>query len=76
MTSSNPSGTRTELEQSEIGAWPLMEVPVAMSETPAYAGGVVGRSAPNYGEDNDYVFGEILGLTPAELAELRATQVI
>ena len=47
-----------------------------MSETPAYAGGIVGRSAPNYGEDNDYVFGEILGLTPAELAELRATQVI
>ena len=69
-------GWLTELRQSEIGVWPLMEFPVEMTATPAYAGGIVDRAAPNYGEDNDYVFGEILGLTAAEVAELRGTQVI
>ena len=35
-----------------------------------------GRSAPCLGQDNDYVFGELLGLSPDELDELRSAEVI
>jgi benzylsuccinate CoA-transferase BbsF subunit len=35
-----------------------------------------GRSAPCLGQDNDYVFGELLGLSPEELDELRSAEVI
>ena len=65
-----------ELPQSEIGTWPAKEFPVQFSETPAYMGGLVGRHGPNYGEDNDYVYGEILGLSDREIAELREQDVI
>ncbi len=34
------------------------------------------RSAPLLGEDNDYVFGEILGLRPRRLAEFSEAGVI
>jgi crotonobetainyl-CoA:carnitine CoA-transferase CaiB-like acyl-CoA transferase len=59
-----------ELNQTEIGTWPVKEIPVSYSETPPYIGGTVDRSGPNYGEDNDYVLGKILGLDPAEIQQL------
>jgi crotonobetainyl-CoA:carnitine CoA-transferase CaiB-like acyl-CoA transferase len=59
-----------ELPQTEIGIWPVKEFPVHFSETPAYMGGTLGRSGPNYGEDTEYVLGEILGLTKAEIDQL------
>lgn len=59
-----------ELEQQEIGRWPVKEVPVRMSETPPYIGGPLDRHGPSYGQDNDYVLGEMLGLGPEEIAEL------
>jgi crotonobetainyl-CoA:carnitine CoA-transferase CaiB-like acyl-CoA transferase len=59
-----------ELDQTEIGRWPVRENPVAFSETPPYQGGLVDRHGPNYGEDNDYVYGELLGLTDAQIDKL------
>jgi crotonobetainyl-CoA:carnitine CoA-transferase CaiB-like acyl-CoA transferase len=64
-------GWVVELPQSEIGTWPIKEHPTRFSETPTFIGGRRGRSAPSYGEDNDYVLGEILGYSKAEIDELR-----
>ena len=69
-------GWLVELPQSEIGTWPAKEVPALLSDTPARVGGRVGRHGPSYGEDNEYVFGEILGLTTREIGELEADDVI
>ena len=66
----------TEVPHTELGAWPMKEFPVKLSETPAYIGGITGRGAPCYGEDNDYVYGEILGFSSAEIDELRRQEVV
>ncbi len=63
-------GWLTELEQSEIGTWPVKEVPVKFSETPPYIGGFLDRHGPSYGEDNDYVLRTILGLDQEQIAKL------
>jgi crotonobetainyl-CoA:carnitine CoA-transferase CaiB-like acyl-CoA transferase len=65
-----------ELPQTEIGTWPVKEFPVKLGATPAYMGGLVGRHGPNYGEDNEYVFGEILGLSQREIRDLADAGVI
>jgi crotonobetainyl-CoA:carnitine CoA-transferase CaiB-like acyl-CoA transferase len=65
-----------ELDQSEIGTWPVKEFPVKLTETPAYMGGVVDRHGPNYAEDNQYVYGEMLGLTSRQIRELEDADVI
>jgi crotonobetainyl-CoA:carnitine CoA-transferase CaiB-like acyl-CoA transferase len=59
-----------ELNQSEIGTWPVKEVPVKFSETPPYVGGFLDRHGPTYGEDNDYVLREILSLSEDQIAQL------
>jgi crotonobetainyl-CoA:carnitine CoA-transferase CaiB-like acyl-CoA transferase len=59
-----------EFEQSEVGRWPAKTPPTWFSETPAYQGGIADRHGPNYGEDNDYVYGEVLGLSRPEIARL------
>jgi crotonobetainyl-CoA:carnitine CoA-transferase CaiB-like acyl-CoA transferase len=64
-----------DLPQSEIGTWPVKEVPVKFSETPPFIGGVVGRHGPNYGEDNDYILRDVLGLSEFEIAQLTADGV-
>lgn len=69
-------GWQVELEQSEIGRWPVKEVPVKFSETPPYIGGVVDRHGPNYGEDNEFVLKERLGLNDAQIAELKESGVL
>ena len=48
----------------------MAEVPIKMSESPAYIGGRIDRGAPCYGEDNNYVFGELLGMSTQEIAKL------
>jgi crotonobetainyl-CoA:carnitine CoA-transferase CaiB-like acyl-CoA transferase len=63
-------GWLVELPQTEIGTWPVKEVPVKFSETPPFAGGRIGRHGPNYGEDNAYVQHQLLGLTDPQIAEL------
>jgi crotonobetainyl-CoA:carnitine CoA-transferase CaiB-like acyl-CoA transferase len=60
----------TEVTGSKIGRWPVAEVPVKLSESPAYAGGRIDRGAPCYGEDNEYVYGELLGMSTKEIKEL------
>jgi hypothetical protein len=65
-----------ELHQSEIGTWPIKEHPTRFSETPTHMGGRLNRSGPSYGEDNDYVLGEILGYGKAEIDSLRDSGVL
>ena len=47
-------------------------VPFIMSD----ASRRIRRPGPLYGGDNDYVFGEVLGLSPTEIAQLRTAGVI
>ncbi len=58
----------TEWVEGESVSW---SIPAKMSGTPIAFG-----KYSNIGEDNAYVFGELLGLTPAEIAELEEAGVI
>ena len=60
----------TEVTGTKIGRWPVNEFPVKMSATPAYAGGVIDRGAPGYGEDNVHVLKQMLGYSDSEIQEL------
>ncbi len=66
----------TEVTGTKIGRWPVAEVAVKMSETPPYIGGRVDRGAPCYGEDNEYVYGELLGMSTREIAALAEEGVL
>jgi crotonobetainyl-CoA:carnitine CoA-transferase CaiB-like acyl-CoA transferase len=66
----------TEVTGTKIGRWPIAEVPIKMSESPAYIGGRIDRGAPCYGEDNNYVYGELLGMSSKEIEQLAADGVI
>ena len=66
----------TEVTGTKIGRWPVAEVPVKMSESPAYIGGRIDRGAPCYGEDNEYVYGELLGMSTQEIEALADEGVI
>jgi crotonobetainyl-CoA:carnitine CoA-transferase CaiB-like acyl-CoA transferase len=66
----------TELAGTKIGVWPVPEVPVRMSGSTVTVGGTVNRGAPCYGEDNSYVFSELLGLSEDEISELASDGVI
>ncbi|HKA45230.1 MAG TPA: CoA transferase [Burkholderiales bacterium] len=65
----------TEVTGTKIGRWPVAEVPIKMSESPAYIGGRIDRGAPCYGEDNNYVYGELLGMSSKEIEALAADGV-
>jgi crotonobetainyl-CoA:carnitine CoA-transferase CaiB-like acyl-CoA transferase len=69
-------GWLTEVAGTKIGRWPLAEFPVKMSETPPYIGGIVDRGAPCYGEDNEWVLGELLGMGKSEISRLAEDGVI
>jgi crotonobetainyl-CoA:carnitine CoA-transferase CaiB-like acyl-CoA transferase len=69
-------GYYVDLPHSEIGTWPIEGFPAALSRSPADVGGLTGRAAPKLGEDNDYVYRELLGLTADELAALKQEDVI
>jgi crotonobetainyl-CoA:carnitine CoA-transferase CaiB-like acyl-CoA transferase len=66
----------TEVTGTKIGRWPVAEVPVKLSATPAHVGGALDRGAPCYGEDNEWVLGELLGYGSKEIAELEDDGVI
>jgi crotonobetainyl-CoA:carnitine CoA-transferase CaiB-like acyl-CoA transferase len=66
----------TEVTGTKIGRWPVANVPSKLSETPAHIGGILDRGAPCYGEDNEWVLGELLGFGTREIAELEASGVI
>ena len=65
-----------ELPQSEIGTWPVKDLPISFSKTAAHQGGTIGRGAPSYGEDNAHVLSTLLGLSDEEIAGLADEGVI
>jgi crotonobetainyl-CoA:carnitine CoA-transferase CaiB-like acyl-CoA transferase len=65
-----------ELPQTEIGTWPCKEFPTVLSDTPVRMGGTLGRHGPNYGEDNEYIYGEWLGYSVTQIRELEREDVI
>jgi crotonobetainyl-CoA:carnitine CoA-transferase CaiB-like acyl-CoA transferase len=60
------------IQHPELGDLAYEGYPVKMSRTPAF---VHGR-APTLGEHNNYVYGELLGMSDAEIAGLREREVI
>jgi crotonobetainyl-CoA:carnitine CoA-transferase CaiB-like acyl-CoA transferase len=60
------------IDHPELGECPNEGYPVKMSRTPAF---VHGR-APMLAEHNSYVYGELLGMSEAEIASLREREVI
>jgi crotonobetainyl-CoA:carnitine CoA-transferase CaiB-like acyl-CoA transferase len=65
-----------ELTNSEVGTWPVRQFPIKLSETPSRAGGQLNRGFPCYAEDNDYVYGNLLGLSEAERRTLGEQDII
>ena len=65
-----------EVTGTKIGTWPIPEVPVRMSGAKVTVAGPTGRGAPCYGEDNGYVYGELLGFSDDEIVELASDGVI
>ncbi len=55
-----------------VGPTPYPRVAFTLSETPI----PIVKPAPGFAEDNDYVYGELLGLSRAEMAELEGQGVI
>src|SRR6058998_1627846 len=51
------------LPHSEIGTWPVKDVPFHFTNATVNQGGPTERAAPCYREDSDYVYGELLKLT-------------
>jgi crotonobetainyl-CoA:carnitine CoA-transferase CaiB-like acyl-CoA transferase len=66
----------TEVTGTKIGTWPIYELPMKLSATPAYIGGPTNRGAPCYGEDNMWVLTELLGRSKSEVERLAEEGVI
>jgi crotonobetainyl-CoA:carnitine CoA-transferase CaiB-like acyl-CoA transferase len=66
----------TEVTGSKIGTWPVYELPMKFSRTPAYIGGPIDRGAPCYGEDNLWLLTELLGKSPSDVERLAEEGVI
>ncbi|MGE4095602.1 MAG: CaiB/BaiF CoA transferase family protein, partial [Candidatus Binatia bacterium] len=64
------------LRHSEIGEWPIKDVPFHFTHGIVNQGGPTERAAPCYGEDSDYVYDELLKLTKQEKADLEKEGVI
>ena len=64
------------LRHSEIGEWPVKDVPFHFTKGVVNQGGPTERAAPCYGEDSDYVYDELLKLTKQEKADLVKEGVI
>lgn len=59
------------VEDDELGPVWMQGITPKLSETP----GAVRRSGPRLGQDNDLVYGDLLGIGPDELERLRAAGV-
>lgn len=68
-------GWMQELDQSEIGRWPVKVHPVWASGTPSYIGGRFDRSGPSYAEDTDYVLEHLLARSAEEIRVLHESGV-
>ena len=62
----------TMVENTELGKHHLLSPVWRLSDTPAKTT----RGYPAVGEDNEYVYGKLLGLTPQEMANLEEKGVI
>jgi benzylsuccinate CoA-transferase BbsF subunit len=60
------------VETPNVGPTPYPRVAFTLSETPV----PIERGAPGFAEANDYVFGDLLGKTAAEMNSLEAAGVI
>lgn len=69
-------GYYVDLPHSEIGTWPIEGFPAKLSASPAEVGGLTARAAPKLGEDNEFVYQNIFGLSTSELATLKSEDVI
>jgi len=67
----NERGFFVEKEHAEVGVRKHAGIPWRMSDTPCE----VWRAAPVIGQDNDYVYGELLGMPSEEIADLTGRQV-
>ena len=56
-----------ELDHPELGKTVSDATPIRLSHSPAR----YGRAAPVRGQDNDYVYRQLLGMSDDEIAELR-----
>ena len=65
-------GFYQQVTDAARGEMAIVGAPWRLSQTPA----TITRSAPRLGEHNDYVFGELLGLSEAERARLVAEKVV
>ena len=61
-----------EVEHPTMGKQVVLGAPWKLSETPAK----VTKASPVMGENNEYVFGELLGMRGSEIKQLIAEQVI
>jgi crotonobetainyl-CoA:carnitine CoA-transferase CaiB-like acyl-CoA transferase len=66
----------TEVTGTKIGTWPVYELPMKLSRTPAYIGGPTNRGAPGYGEDNEWLLTELLGMSRSDVEKLAEEGVI
>lgn len=66
----------TEVTGTKIGTWPVPALPMKFSASPAHVGGPINRGGPCYGEDNDYMLGELLGLSTTQIRQLAEDNVI
>jgi crotonobetainyl-CoA:carnitine CoA-transferase CaiB-like acyl-CoA transferase len=69
-------GYFVDLPHNDIGTWPVEGFPAKLSRSPADVGGPTHRAAPKLGEDNEFVFGELVRLSKAEIATLTEEGVI
>jgi crotonobetainyl-CoA:carnitine CoA-transferase CaiB-like acyl-CoA transferase len=61
-----------EKEHPQVGVRQHAGIPWKLSDTPVE----VWRAAPVMGQDNDYVFGELLGMSSDQIADLVTREVI
>jgi crotonobetainyl-CoA:carnitine CoA-transferase CaiB-like acyl-CoA transferase len=66
----------TEVTGTKIGTWPVYELPMKFSRTPAYIGGPIDRGAPGYGEDNEWLLTSMLGMSSSDVQRLAEEGVI
>ena len=60
------------VEHPTLGPLTVIGLPVKLSRTP----GAIRRAPPTVGQDNDRVYGDLLGLDSGRIAELRAAGAI
>jgi crotonobetainyl-CoA:carnitine CoA-transferase CaiB-like acyl-CoA transferase len=66
----------TKVTGTKIGTWPIYELPMKFSRTPAFVGGPTNRGAPGYGEDNEWLLTSMLGMSKSDVEKLAEEGVI